>query len=109
MTYAECVASEATSSAKREFICGPVYSMAGGTPERGALAAAVIGELREALRGKPCRVYSSDLRVRIPNTDVATYPDASVICGCLETASDDPNAAINPKFLVEVLFPDEGL
>jgi Uma2 family endonuclease len=103
MTYAEYVASEAASPAKREFIRGQVYAMAGGTPEHGALAAAIIGELREALRGKPCRVYSSDLRVRIPDTDMATYPDASIICGHLETASDDPNAAINPKLLVEVL------
>lgn len=103
MTYAEYVASEAASPRKREFIRGQVYAMAGGTPEHGALAAAVIGELREALRGKPCRVYTSDLRVRIPATDTATYPDASVICGHLQTASDDPNAAINPKLLVEVL------
>lgn len=103
MTYAEYVASEAASPLKREFIRGQVYAMAGGTPEHGALAAAVIGELRAALRGKPCRVYSSDLRVRIPDTDMATYPDASVICGRLETASDDPHAAINPKLLVEVL------
>jgi len=103
MTYAEYVASEVASPSKREFIRGQVYAMAGGTPEHGALAAAVIGEMREALRGKPCRVYSSDLRVRIPDTDLATYPDASVICGRLETAPDDSNAAINPKLLVEVL------
>lgn len=103
MTYAEYVASEAISPVKREFLRGQVYAMAGGTPEHGALAAAVIGELREALRGKPCRVYSSDLRVRILETDMATYPDVSVICGRIETASDDPNAAINPKLLVEVL------
>jgi Uma2 family endonuclease len=34
---------------------------------------------------------------------MATYPDATVVCGRLETAPDDPNAAINPKLLVEVL------
>jgi Uma2 family endonuclease len=89
MTYAEYVASEAISPVKREFLRGQVYAMAGGTPEHGALAAPVIGELREALRGKPCRVYSSDLRVRILETDMATYPDVSVICGHIETASDD--------------------
>ncbi|MGC4067910.1 MAG: Uma2 family endonuclease [Polyangiaceae bacterium] len=103
MTYAEFVASETASPVKREFIGGQVYAMAGGTPEHGALAAAVVGELRQALRGKPCRVYSSDLRVRITDTDMATYSDATVICGRLETATDDPNAAINPKLLVEVL------
>ena len=36
-------------------------------------------------------------------TDLATYPDASVVCGRLETAPDDPNAAVNPTLLVEVL------
>lgn len=64
---------------------------------------AIAGELRNALRGKPCRVYSSDLRIRIIETDLATYPDASVVCGRLETAPDDPNAALNPTLLVEVL------
>jgi len=103
MTYAEYVASEAASPVKREFIRGQVYAMAGGTPEHGALAAAVMGELRTALRGKPCRVFSFDLRVRILDTQMATYPDATVVCGKLETAPDDPNAAINPKLLVEVL------
>jgi Uma2 family endonuclease len=77
--------------------------MAGGTPEHGALAAAIMGELRVALRGKPCRVYSSDLRVRIVETDTATYPDATVVCGKLETAVDDRNAVVNPTLLVEVL------
>ncbi len=103
ITYAEYVASEAASPVKREFIRGQVYAMAGGTPEHGALAAAVMGELRTALRGKPCRVFSFDLRVRILDTQMATYPDATVVCGKLETAPDDPNAAINPKLLVEVL------
>lgn len=103
MTYEEYVASEATSPVKREFIRGQIYAMAGGTPEHGALAAAMIGELRAALRGKPCRVYSSDLRVRIVDTEMATYPDASVVCGRLETAAGDPNGVVNPTLLVEVL------
>jgi Uma2 family endonuclease len=103
MNYAEYVASEAASPVKREFIRGQVYAMAGGTPEHGALAAAVISELRTALQGKPCRVYSSDLRVRIVETEMATYPDVTVVGGRLDTAPDDPNAAINPKLLVEVL------
>jgi Uma2 family endonuclease len=103
MTYTEYVASEAASPVKREFIRGQVYAMAGGTPEHGALAAAIIREFGIALRGRPCRVYSSDLRVRILDTQMATYPDATVVCGRLETAPDDPNAAINPKLVVEVL------
>ncbi len=103
MTYAEYVAAELESSVRHEFIRGEVFAMAGGTPEHSALGAAIIFTLTAALRGKPCRVYSSDLRIRIPNTDMTTYPDASVVCGKLETAPDDPNAVLNPTLLVEVL------
>jgi Uma2 family endonuclease len=77
--------------------------MAGGTIEHGGLAVAVAGEIGLALRGKPCRAFSSDVRVRIRETDLATYPDLSVVCGQLERAPDDPDAITNPILLVEVL------
>jgi Uma2 family endonuclease len=61
--------------------------MAGGSPEHGALAAAFLRELGAALRGKPCRVFSSDVRAAIPETGLTTYPDASVVCGRLDPVS----------------------
>lgn len=103
MSYAEYLAAEATSQVRHEFLNGEVWAMAGGTPEHAALAAAVIGELRAALRGKPCRVYTSDARVRVASTGLSTYPDVAVVCGALETAPDDPDAITNPVVLVEVL------
>ncbi len=103
MSYAEYVAAQATSDVRHEFLDGEVWAMAGGTPEHAALAAVVIGELRTALRGKPCRVYSADLRIRVLKTGLSTYADATVVCGQLETAPDDEQAAVNPVVLVEVL------
>jgi Uma2 family endonuclease len=103
MSYAEYALGEQSSPVRHEYLEGRVFAMAGSTPEHGALAAAIMGELRAALRGKPCRVYTSDLRVRVVETDMATYPDATVVCGKLETAPDDPDAVINPTLLVEVL------
>lgn len=103
MTHAEYLAAEAAGDQKHEFLAGEVFAMAGGTPEHSALAAAVIGELRAALRGKPCRVFSSDLRVRVEATDLFTYPDASVVCGELQTSALDRNAIVNPVVLVEIL------
>jgi len=105
MSYAEYLAAEALSEVRHEFLNGEVWEMSGGTPEHAALAAAVSGELRNALRGKPCRVYSSDLRIRIPETGLSTYPDVAVVCGQLATAADDEQAAVNPVVLVEVLSP----
>jgi Uma2 family endonuclease len=103
MTYAEYLAAEAKSEVRHEYLDGEVWEMAGGTIEHGALALAVAGELREALRGKPCRAFSSDVRVRIPETGLTTYPDLSIVCGRVETAPEDKDAITNPVVLVEVL------
>lgn len=103
MTYAEYLAAEATSEIRHEFLNGDVWAMAGGTREHGALAAAVIRELGLALRGKPCRVYTSDVRVRVMATGLSTYPDITVVCGRDETAPEDSEALVNPIVLVEVL------
>jgi Uma2 family endonuclease len=75
--------------------------MAGGTPDHAALAAAVIALLRGKLpRG--CRVFTSDLRVRVPATGLSTYPDAAVVCAKSARADDDPVAVVNLVVLVEV-------
>ncbi len=103
MSYAEYVAAEEKSDVRHEFLDGEVCAMAGGTPEHSALAAAVIGELRTALSGKPCRVFTADLRLRIGKTGLTTYGDIVVVCGSLETAKDDSNAVTNPTLIVEVL------
>lgn len=103
MTYAEYLRAEAEAEVKHEYLRGEVWAMAGGTPEHGALAAAMIMLLGSGLRGKPCRVFSSDVRVRVQATDLATYPDVSVVYGHLERAPDDPHAILNPVLLVEIL------
>lgn len=107
MSYAEYVAAEASSDTRHEYLGGEVFAMAGGTPEHGALAMAIGARLVDAVREKPCRVFGSDVRVRVLATDLATdlatYPDVSVVCGKLERAADDEHAIVNPVLIVEVL------
>ncbi len=103
VTYAEYLAAEEKSDFKHEYLRGEVFAMAGGTIEQGALAAGMIGVLMRQLRDRPCRVYSSDVRVRIRETDLTTYPDISAVCGRLETDDEDNYAIVNPVLLVEVL------
>jgi Uma2 family endonuclease len=64
----------------------------GGPPEHGARAAAIIAAVSAQLRGKPCRVHTSDVRVRVRASGLDTYPDVSVVCGHAEVDSEDPNA-----------------
>lgn len=105
VSYADYLAAERVSETKHEWLRGEVHAMAGGTPEHARLQMAIGAALTVALRGKPCVTYGPDLRVRIAETELATYPDATVVCGSLETHPDDPDAATNPTLIVEVLSP----
>ncbi|MCA9707416.1 MAG: Uma2 family endonuclease [Myxococcales bacterium] len=103
MSYAEYLEYERQATLKHEYLRGEVFAMTGGTPQHSALAARMTAVLTRELGGRPCRVFNADLRVRIEATDLAAYPDVSVVCDRLETAADDELAVINPVLLVEVL------
>ncbi len=102
-TYREYLAFEHSSNVKHEYFNGEIYAMAGGTPEHAALGMAIGSALFTQLVSGPCRVYSSDLRVRVLATGLTTYPDVSVVCGEIEKDAEDKHAATNPRVLVEVL------
>jgi Uma2 family endonuclease len=102
-TYADYVALEAESPTKHEFLNGEIYAMAGGTEEHSALSAEVLRLLGNAVGQRPCRAHTSDLRIYVEAVGLATFPDASVICGPLEQHAASPKAtALNPLVLVEV-------
>lgn len=103
VSHAAYLELERAGSTKHEWLNGEVYDMAGGTPDHARLQAAAAGELRAQLRGRRCCVFSSDLRIRVLATGLATYPDLSVVCGKLEKDPGDDNAVTNPTLLVEVL------
>lgn len=106
-TFGQYVDLEEMSSVKHEFLDGHVWAMAGGTPDHAAIAVNVAAMLRERARGRPCRVFSSDLRVRVTATGLGTYPDVTVVCEALQTDPQDPRGqtVTNPRLVVEVLSP----
>ena len=102
-TFAEYLEQERTSDVKHELVNGEIFAMAGGTPEHGQLALSIAIALGPQLRDRPCAQYSSDVRVRVLATDLATYPDLSVVRGGLQRDPADSNSIINPIVLIEVL------
>jgi Uma2 family endonuclease len=101
-TYHEYLSLERAANVRHEFFAGEIYAMAGGTREHAALAANVTTALGIQLRSKRCQVHSSDLRVRVLATGLATYPDATVVCGHAELDPEDRMTVVNPILLVEV-------
>jgi Uma2 family endonuclease len=104
-TRAEYIAFERAANAKHEYLDGAIYAMAGGSREHAAIAGNVIALLNAAIRGGPCAVHTSDLRIRVVDTGLETYPDVSVVCGSAEADSEDPHVVLNPVVLVEVTSP----
>jgi Uma2 family endonuclease len=106
-TFDDYLRVEEDSHIRHEFLEGRIWAMAGGSPEHARICANVIALLNVALAPRRCGVYTTDLRIRIRATGLATYPDVSVICGQLELDPGDPkrHTALNPSLLVEVLSP----
>ena len=104
-SFREYVLLEEYANLRHEFLGGEIYAMAGGTPEHAALAMNAGALLRELLHGRGCRVHSSDLRIRVIETGLATYPDVTVVCGHVEIDPEDRNTVTNPIVLLEVTSP----
>jgi Uma2 family endonuclease len=102
--YEQYLRALADSHIKLEFFEGEIYAMAGGTPSHAQLGAKVIALLQRGL-SPGCAVFTSDLKVLIESADLATFPDASLVCGPLAAAPKDPNALTNPMLVVEVTSP----
>lgn len=76
------LAGEANAVEKHEYLGGVVYAMAGGSNEHNVIAVNILASLHGQLRGKGCRPYSSDTKVRIRRTEDTRfyYPDVQIIC-----------------------------
>lgn len=106
-TFDDYLRVEHDSGIKHEFLSGQVWAMSGGSPSHAAIAAKIGALLTVALEGKPCRTFSADLRIRVEESGLATYPDVSVVCGSLELDPEDSkgHTVTNPRVIVEVLSP----
>lgn len=91
-----------SSETRYEYIDGYVRMLAGGTLDHATISLNIAGLLRNALRGRSCRVYTSDARVRITKTRFF-YPDITVSCNERDRGRVD--IIEYPRLIVEVLSP----
>jgi Uma2 family endonuclease len=88
---------------KSEYFQGQMFTMAGASPQHVLIVTNLVRELSQKLKGRPCRVYSSDLRLRVAPTGLYTYPDVMVVCGEAQFADDQKDTVMNPLLIIEVL------
>jgi Uma2 family endonuclease len=104
LTFDDWLASERAAVDRRsEYVAGEVFAMTGATEGHNLIVANLIRELGNSLKSKPCRVYASELKVRIESDAVGAYPDVMVICGERLFYDDRRDVVTNPTLIVEVL------
>src|SRR5215510_7896482 len=103
LTPEEYLAIERKAEYKSEYLNGEMFAMSGASERHVSIVANIMYLLVGQLRGRPCTVYSTDLRVRVSPTGLYTYPDVVVVCGQPQFADDQRDTLLNPTLIVEVL------
>jgi Uma2 family endonuclease len=105
-TLEEYFELELASEERYEYFNGEVFCMSGVSPNHAQIESRLITTLNNELRGRGCRVYPANIRIKVPAAPPYRYPDLAVVC-------EKPNyekiggidALTNPILLVEVLSP----
>ncbi|MEM9510531.1 MAG: Uma2 family endonuclease, partial [Cyanobacteria bacterium P01_E01_bin.35] len=92
---------EVDSDIKHEYIDGEIYAMGGATDTHVTIALNLAVLLRNHLRNSDCRVYISDMKVKIETKNRFFYPDVMVTC----EPQDRENTTYKqfPRLIIEVL------
>jgi Uma2 family endonuclease len=82
LSVEEYLESELAGEIRHEYIGGQVYAMGGASDAHNLIAMNLASALHGHLRGGPCQVFVSDMKVRlaIAGEQVFYYPDLVVSC-----------------------------
>lgn len=103
LTGEEYLNYERNSSTKHEFFRGELFAMAGAKEKHYLIVTNLIRDLSTPLKKTPCRVYPSDMRVRVSASGLYTYPDISLVCETPNFADGRNDTLLNPSVIMEVL------
>jgi Uma2 family endonuclease len=104
-TSEEYLALERRAEHKSEYFAGEIFAMSGASERHNLIVANVVATLHAQFRNRPCKVYPSDMRVKVSATGLYTYPDVVALCGKARFDDDYQDTLLNPTVIVEVLSP----
>ncbi len=102
-TPEEYLKLERQAEYKSEYFAGEIFAMSGASKNHNIIVTNIVGELCLQFKGRPCLVFSSDMRVKINSTGLYTYPDIVALCHKDQYDDDYIDTLLNPSMIVEVL------
>jgi Uma2 family endonuclease len=100
LSVADYLDRERTNRVKHEYVAGRVFAMGGASDAHNRIAGRFYVALYQHLRGGPCNVYMSDMKLRIDQATAFYYPDLLVTC---DPADTDPYFKSRPVLVIEIL------
>ena len=98
LSVADYLKGERDSDVRHEYLYGEVYAMAGASVFHNLITTNLVQTFANAAQQSPCRVYSSDMKIRVAD-EIFYYPDVLLVCE--EPADDYFETA--PCVVVEVM------
>jgi Uma2 family endonuclease len=105
LSPADYLAFERRAETKHEYVNGEVFAMTGASERHNLIVAHLIAEIDVQFRGRPCRVYPSDLRVAVSAEGPFYYPDLVALCAEPRFLDGERDTLLNPEVVIEVLSP----
>ena len=98
---------EAQSEDKLEYVNGYIVPTdMGGTFIHATIGSNILIALRNATKGKPCKVLGSDLRIKTKTS--FRFLDALVVCNDPKFYNKKQTTLLNPSVLIEVVSPESN-
>lgn len=104
-TPEEYFAFEQSHDQRYELLDGMIRLMSGASAIHNEIVMNTSASLHGQLRKRPCKVYVTDMRVKLSGQRSYVYPDVVVVCGNPILADNRFDTLLNPTLLIEVLSP----
>lgn len=94
------LALEMHSDTRHEYVDGYIFAMTGASRRHNQIAVNLVSIFHQHIKNTPCRVYMSDVKLKIAHRKTYYYPD--IMLGCSRD-EEDAYALIRPCLIIEVL------
>jgi Uma2 family endonuclease len=102
-TAQEYLAIERAAEHKSELVNGRIYAMSGASIPYIRIVRNLVIAIGGRLHGSSCEVFSNDLRVKVSQTGMYTYPDVVALCEPPRLEDTHLDTLLNPAVIIEVL------
>ena len=102
-TAEEYLAMEREAKYKSEYFNGQIVAMAGASRRHNLITGNVFAEFHAQFKKRSCEAYTSDMRVKVSQTGLYTYPDVVAVCDRARFDDTQKDTLVNPTVIVEVL------